>query len=155
MADVAIRAPRRADIAALVTNLRSLDRQELEASHGGDLHNAVRHALHISRHRWAVEVNGQLALLGGVATVSLLNDVGSPWLLGTTVLDTVPGALTRIGLRYRDVAKSLYPHLISYVDARNVKSIRWLKRLGFNVDDQPVPYGPRGMPFCKFELRSE
>lgn len=154
MADVLVRAPRRADIAELVATLRPLDRQELEASHGGDLHDAVRHALAVSPHRWAMEVDGALALLGGVAPVSLVGGIGSPWLLGTTVLDRRGGVLTRVCLGYRDLALGLYPALVNYVDARNTTSIRWLKRLGFSVADQPVPYGPRGTLFYRFELRS-
>lgn len=154
MADITIRPPQRHDIDALVADLRPPDRQELEATHEGDLHDAVRRALCVSgQHRWAVDVNGRLALLGGVAPVSLLNGIGSPWLLGTTELDRVPGALTRLCVRYRDISLGLYPELINYVDARNVKSIRWLKRLGFTVDEQPVPYGPNGMPFHRFKLR--
>lgn len=153
MVDVVVRPPTRADIGTLVAHLRPGDRQELEASNGGDLHDAVRHALHISAHRWAMDIDGELALLGGVAVVSLLTGTASPWLLGTTVLDARGGVLTRVGLRYRDLASGLYPHLVNYVDARNVKSIRWLKRLGFTVAAEPVPHGPKGMPFYKFELR--
>lgn len=154
MVDVRVRAPTRADIAELVANLRPLDRQELEASNAGDLHDAVRRALAVSPHRWAMEVDGALALLGGVAPVSLLGGIGSPWLLGTTVLERRGGVLTRVCLGYRDLALGLYPVLVNYVDARNTTSIRWLRRLGFSIADEPVPYGPKGQPFYRFELRS-
>jgi hypothetical protein len=155
VADVLVRAPRRADIAELVANLRAGDRAELEASNPGDPHDAVRHALAVSPHRWAMEVDGQLALLGGVSPVSLVGGIGSPWLLGTTVLERRGGVLTRVCLGYRDLALGLYPVLVNYVDARNATSIRWLKRLGFSIADEPVPYGPKGLPFYRFELRSD
>ena len=154
MAEIIARAPRLADVAALVANLRPLDAQELTAASGEDLHNSVRRALHISPHRWAIEADGELVILGGVVPVSILGGVGSPWMLGTTTMDRLPGALTRVGMHYRDVAKSLFPELVNYVDARNVKAIRWLKRLGFTMSDTPVPYGVKGLPFYKFELRS-
>lgn len=153
MADIVIRAPVRADIEALLANLRPGDRLEMEAS-GRALPDLVRSSLRCSPHRWAVDVDGKLALLGGVAVMSLVGGIGSPWLLGTCELDRVPGALTRIGVRYRDLALGMFPVLINYVDARNVKAIRWLKRLGFEVDTDPTPHGPNGLPFFKFELRS-
>jgi hypothetical protein len=149
-----VRAPRRADIAQLAATLRPADRAELEASHPGDPLDAIRHALAVSPHRWAMEVDGQLALLGGVAPVSLVGGIGSPWLLGSTVLERKGGVLTRVCLGYRDLALGLYPHLVNYVDARNATSIRWLRRLGFEVADTPTPYGPKGLPFYRFELRS-
>lgn len=155
MADVLVRPPRRADIAALVADMRAGDAAELAASHPGDPHEALRHALAISPHRWALDVDGKLALLGGVAVVSLLDGVGSPWLLGTNVLNTKGGVLTRVCLAYRDLALGLFPTLVNYVDARNTTSIRWLRRLGFALAADPVPYGPRRMPFYRFELRAD
>ncbi len=44
----------------------------------------------------------------------------------------------------------LFPHLVNYVDARHVISVRWLKRMGFHFDPDPVPYGPFGMDFYRF-----
>lgn len=151
---ITVRLPRRSDINAMVENMRPLDRQEIQASSGDDIHEALRRALSISTYRYAAAVDGELAMLGGVTTVSLLGGVGSPWLLGTTLLDRVPGALTRGCMGYLEGAKKQFPILVNYVDARNVKAIRWLKRLGFTISDSPVPYGPKGLPFYKFELRS-
>jgi hypothetical protein len=148
-----MRAPRRADIADLVANLRPGDRDELDASSAGDPHEAVRLALAISPHRWAFEVGGRLVILGGVTAVSLVGGIGSPWMLATN--SASGGVLTRVGKQYRDLALGLYPVLMNYVDARNTTSIRWLRRLGFSIADEPVPYGPRGLPFYKFELRSD
>lgn len=155
MARIFERPPRWDDVAMLVANLRPTDRDELHASNGPhvDLHNVVRHALHISHHRWAVEINGELAALGGVADVSILNGVGSLWMLGSVVLSHYPRVLMRIGKRYRDTALGHYEHLVNYVDARNTGSIKWLKKLGFDVHLEPTPYGPQNMPFHKFELR--
>ena len=154
MVDIVSRPPRLSDVDALVANLRPADALELSASGGRDLHNSVRHALNISPHRWAIEADGELVILGGVVPISLIGGVGTPWMLGTTRMDRLPGALTKVGMHYRDVAKSLYPELVNYVDARNVKAIRWLKRIGFTLSDTPEPYGVQGLPFYKFELRS-
>lgn len=154
MANIIVRAPVEADIGALVQNLRAADRDELLASHGPDLHAAVAQALRVSGHQWAVEIDGALALLGGLAVTSLLGGIASPWLLGTDLLERHPGALTRLGRQYRDVSCGLYSVLFNYVDARNVKAQRWLRRLGFQIAGSPVPYGPKGLPFYRFEMRT-
>lgn len=142
-----------ADVAALVADMRPADRLELEASHGADPQKAVQRAVDISTISWAVEAGGALIMLGGVAPVSMLGGVGSPWMLGTNLLDRSPGALTRVGVQYLQVVKGLYPELENYVDARNVKSIRWLRRLGFKISPAPIPYGPQGLPFYRFEMK--
>lgn len=149
-----MRAVTRADVEALAANMRFLDRQELEASHGGDLVQAVQHAVDVSTACWAMLVDGELAMLGGVAPLSLVGGVGSPWMLGTTLLDRSPGALTRIGVEYLRVVLGLYPELVNYVDARNVKSIRWLRRLGFRIAAETIPYGPQKLPFHRFDMRT-
>lgn len=148
-----MRAPREEDIDALVSDMRPLDRQELEASHGADIRDAVVQALKVSPHRWAMEKNGQLALLGGFAVISLLGGTASPWMLGTTVALRAPAALTRIAVEYVTDALGRYPHMINYVDARNTPSIRWLRRLGFTVSEQATPYGAQCLPFYRFEMR--
>jgi hypothetical protein len=148
-----MRAVTRADVEALAADMRFLDRQELEASHGGDLVVAVQHAVDVSTACWAMLVDGELAMLGGVAPLSLVGGVGSPWMLGTTLLDRSPGALTRIGVVYLRIVLGLYPELVNYVDARNVKSIRWLRRLGFQIAAEPIPYGPKKLPFYRFDMR--
>jgi hypothetical protein len=149
-----MRAITRADVLALAECMRFLDRQELEASHGGDLVVAVQHAVDVSTSSWAMCVDGVMVMLGGVAPLSLLGGIGSPWMLGTEGLNSVPGALTRIGVEYLRIVQDSYPILINYVDARNTKSIRWLRRLGFKVADDPIPYGPQKLPFYQFELRT-
>lgn len=149
-----MRWPTLADIEHLAANLRACDRRELEASHGPDMLAAVQHAVAVSTHCWAMIVGGELALIGGAAPVSLLGGIGSPWMLGAEHLDRVPGALTRMGKEYRDICLAAYPHLVNYVDARNVKSLRWLRRIGFQIAAEPIPYGPFRMPFYQFEMRS-
>lgn len=149
-----MREPTREDVDILVANMRPADMAELLATHDCDPHHALLHAISISPHRWAMDVNGELGFIGGFVPVSLLGGIGSPWLLGTTLLNRYPGALTKVAMHYRDIGLGLYPVLTNYVDARNTKSIRWLRRLGYTIADEATPYGPQRMPFYKFELRA-
>lgn len=153
-ANVSLRPVTPDDVLALAAGMRFLDRQELEASHSGDILSAVQRAVDISTRCWAVYVGDVLVMLGGVAPISMLGGIGSPWMLGTEALERVPGALTRVGVQYLQVVLGVYPELLNYVDARNVKSIRWLRRLGFTISDEPIPYGPKKLPFYRFEMRT-
>lgn len=149
---VEIRPLREGDIEALLANMRQPDRDEVEAA-GQDVENGVISSVQMSAMCWAAEINGRLACLFGVAPISLLGGVGAPWLLGTDVLDRHPRALIRNTGPYLDAMRSAFPHLVNYVDARNTRSIRWLKALGFRF--QPAqPYGPRGFAFHRFEMES-
>jgi hypothetical protein len=154
VARIQVRPPTLADLDAMHAGIRIDDLRELEAGSGPDVRLNLGRTLRRSPHRWAMDVDGKLGLLGGVTALSLLGGVGSPWLIGTRELDRIPGALTRVALKYRDLALGLYPELVNYIDMRNRKSIRWLKRLGFTVHPDPIPYGPYKMPFLKFEIRS-
>jgi hypothetical protein len=46
---------------------------------------------------------------------------------------------------------TICPRLYNMVHGRNKESIRWLKWLGFTIDD-PVPHGPDSELFHKFHL---
>lgn len=155
MAEILVRPPTLADVRTMAEHMRKDDARELQASSCASAERSLYLCLHRSPHRWAMDVDGKLGLLGGISIHSLVTGVGSPWLMGTTELERVPGALTRVALRYRDLAIGLYPELVNYVDVRNRRAIKWLKRLGFTVHQDPIPYGPYRMPFYKFEMRSK
>lgn len=153
-ANVLVREPVESDIDGLMADLRPADRDELVASSGGaDLRWQVQSSLRMSRFAWAFEIDGNLACLAGVVAPSLLSTTGVPWMLGTTVLDKNVGTFIRNSKPYYAEVKAKYPYLVNFVDARNVKSVRWLKWLGFEVHDAE-PMGALGLPFHKFETRS-
>jgi RimJ/RimL family protein N-acetyltransferase len=51
--------------------------------------------------------------------------------------------------RVLDKALPLFGRLENYVHAENKASVRWLKWLGFTMDEA-APYGPRGENFIHF-----
>lgn len=153
MASLVLRAPTVADCADLAPRLREADRQEVMAASGPDVEKTLHRALFASSHRWAAELDGELVALFGFAPVSLLDGIGSPWLLASPSLSRIPGALTKITLKHIQAVQGLYPCLENYVDARNTQSIRWLKRIGFTFGAKPVPWGVEGLPFYRFERR--
>jgi len=87
----------------------------------------------------------------GVTPLDILGGIGSPWLLGTEEVKRYGLTFLRFNKKYIPVMLELFPRLVNYVDVRNEISVRWLKWLGFRFDAAPVPYGPFGMPFYRFE----
>lgn len=156
--NVEVRWPTAQDIADLVADMRPADRAELEASIGRGVDQAGMLADVIARssHAWAILVNGRLGMIGGLFPMGTLagGEEAQPWMMATTAMERAPGTLMKVALRYLSVMKGCYPRLSNHVDARNEKSIRWLRRIGFIVHTHTVPFGPYGMPFHPFEMNS-
>lgn len=75
----------------------------------------------------------------------------APWLLGTPLIDAHP----RPFLRYTRAAMpgllAAYPWMENHIDARSIRTIAWLRWLGF-VIHEAKPYGALGRPFHKFSI---
>lgn len=154
MADLALRPARADDVAALVADLRPLDRAEVEAMAGPDVESVIARALATTPDCTAVDWRGELACLFGTMPQSLISDTGQVWMLGTTLMHQLGRPLGIIAHRYISEASRTYPLLVNYVDARNAPSLRLIRWLGFDV--QPAePFGVAGLPFHRFELRSD
>lgn len=153
MAEVLIRPTEPGDAAHLFARLRPADVAECEAYGHADLAAALEANVRRSILCWSGFVDGELAAILGVVPVNVLAGIGSPWMLGTPVLDRHSRVLIRRTPEY--IARMLlaFPRLVNFVHARNTTSVRWLKRLGFTLHEA-VPYGPLSKPFHPFELRA-
>ena len=152
MADVLIRPTEPGDAQLLYANLRVSDREEVLAAGRTDILGAIEQGVKSSTLCWTGFIDGQLAAILGVAPINLLGGVGSPWMLGTPVLDAHSRVLVRTTPPYIAEMRQAFPVLFNFVYANNTTSVRWLKRLGFVVHP-PQPYGPHGAPFHYFEMR--
>lgn len=139
-----------ADAQALVADMRPADRDEITASSGPNLLATVQRAIGETPDCVACEFGGRLVSIGGAVPLSLLSGEASPWMLGTSLFQRFPGRLTRAARTYLARMQQTYPHLVNYVDARNVQSVRWLRRLGFEIHPA-APHGVAGLPFHRFE----
>lgn len=149
------RSPEAGDIAYIAQHMREADRQELAAVLG-DVSPADALAMAVMRSTlcWTGIAEDRTPVsMFGVAPVALLGGIGSPWLLGTDRVFESARVLIREGRQYATRMLEQFPHLVNYVDARNVASIRWLARIGFTIH-APQPYGAAGLPFHRFEMRA-
>lgn len=149
---IEIREVRPGDAEALAAELRPQDAAEVEAMHGpGTVEAAIREGIAASTLCWAVDSPAGLVAIAGVAPVSLMGDVGVPWMLCTTRVNRVAGSLMRVAPAYIARMLAAYPRLTNYVDSRNARVCRWLQRLGFTLAPA-APRGPAGVDFHHFEM---
>lgn len=98
---------------------------------------------------WTATVDDVPAMIFGVNRRSTISQVGMPWMLATDVIDLYPLALARESRKYIRRFFAAFDRLENYVLAENEKTVRWLRWLGFDMDD-PAPHGAFGQPFIRF-----
>ncbi|QCW21972.1 hypothetical protein JessAGP_042c [Caulobacter phage Jess A] len=144
-----IRAATLGDAVWFSTRLREADRLEVEAACGKDVETALRHAVQASALAWVASKNGLPIVLLGCADFT--PGVGSPWLMATDEALRLGPALTALAKERVALVRKTWPKLLNYVDARNLVSVRWLKRIGFKIHET-VPYGVNDEPFHPFSM---
>lgn len=153
MADVLIRPTEPGDVELLIANLRPADLAECQAYGRPDIGAGIRASAKRSMLCWSGFIDGELAAILGAAPIDMLAGIGSPWMLGTPVLDRHQRVLVRSTPTYISEMLKAFPHLVNFVHAKNTTSVRWLRRLGFTLHEA-VPFGPLGEPFHPFEMRA-
>ena len=152
MADkIEIREVEEADIDLLVENMREHDVQEVNAATNMGIENAVKTSVKLSSYSKTGLVNDELVCMWGVCPISLISGSGSPWMLGTDLIEKKQRVFLRRSKPWLDDIRKDYRYLENFVDARNVLSVKWLKWLGFEMDEAE-PYGIHGEPFHKFTM---
>lgn len=153
MAEVVIHPTAPGDVETLIANLRPADLAECQAYGRPGMAEGIRSSARRSLLCWSGFVDGELAAILGVAPIDMLAGIGSPWMLGTSVLDAHSRVLVRETPEYIGRMLNAFPHLVNFVHAKNTTSVRWLRRLGFTLHEA-VPYGALGEPFHPFEMKA-
>lgn len=158
MTEAHVRLARPGDAELLAPRMRAEDAAECLASCGLGPLPALLESIAASRVVFALELGGELAALFGVV------DGPRKTLLGPTAFDIIwsltSDAVTRHPRAFwreskRIVAELLraFPELRNAIDARYTAALRWVARLGAEV--QPAePWGVSGLPFHRFIWRA-
>jgi len=101
---------------------------------------------------WTATWQGRPMAMFGVSPAAMIGGVGCPWMVGTVDLDRHSYAIMRQCRPLLARMLEVFPHLVNFVDIRNVRAIRWLRALGFTFDPA-APHGAEGLPFFRFEMR--
>lgn len=153
MAEILIRPTEPEDVEILIANLRASDLAECQAYGDPDIAKGIRSSARRSLLCWSGFADGELGAIMGVTPISITGGIGSPWMLGTPVLDKHSRVLVRRTPQYIGRMLKAFPHLVNFVHTNNTTSVQWLRRLGFTIHEA-IPYGPLGEPFHPFELRA-
>lgn len=153
MAEIVIRRAELGDADLLASAMRQSDIDELHACGHSDLHHVVRSSIERSVLCWSAFADGELCCILGASPLNMMLGIGSPWMLGTPVLDRHQRVLVRKTPEYIGRMLNAFPHLVNFVHAHNHTSVRWLRRLGFTLHEAQ-PYGALGEPFHLFEMKA-
>lgn len=148
---VAVIPATREHIAYVAEHMRQSDIAELAAC-GKTPQAALSLGLIASEECYAGLIYGEPVCIFGVRLENW--KWATPWLLGTDTIDRRRRIFMRESRHWFTEFAAKYGNLRNWVDARNTKSIAWLKWLGFEVGE-PVPYGKYGLPFRPFKKERE
>lgn len=135
-------------IATIARRIRAIDKLECE-TFGHSPKSALRMGLMGSTIAWTVMIDGRPEAMMGAAPVSMVGSMGRPWLLMTDVAGRQAVTLVRLGRIYTAAMHRHYATLENWVHADNVKTIRWLSRLGYAVGPVDVIRGQPMRPFIR------
>lgn len=133
-------------------NMRDVDRQELLASSMASPLQTVLSSFARSEYSFTGLVDSKPVMILGVVSSNRIFRVGIPWMIATSELEGHSMQFLRGCAPVLDMFRQDFSYLYNHVDARNDSSIRWLKWLGFDLDE-PEIYGHRKMLFHRFGMR--
>lgn len=144
-----IRPMVQSDIASVAACARAPDVEEMLASSGASIEQALAYGLEQSLRVWVIEHDGlPLAAVGD--TMAGIG-IGVPWMVTTVHVERHARGFLRASKALLQEAMQRHYRLVNYVDDRNAAAIRWLRWLGFEMHPA-APYGVAGLPFRKFEM---
>lgn len=135
----------------IADNMRACDKDEVMASHGMQPLHALQQSVEFSDMCSIVVIDGDIC---GVVGMTQFKKTGVPWFLGT---DNVKKHASQFALQSRNVIDEMVmktDYLVNFVHSENKDSIKWLKWLGFTIDD-PEKRGIKGDLFHKFHMGEE
>lgn len=142
----------------LARTMREKDRLEIERL-GYDVKKALWRAYRNSILCKTAIVDAKVAAIWGLAIAmsperSPLSSLGTPWLHTSAAIEAIPCTFVRHARHEVRAMRRLMPKLESYVDASYVHAVRFIKLLGFAVDEAK-PVGKDGAMFCRFHIGFE
>lgn len=134
----------------IADNMRPEDVVEVYATANMDPHEALMIEHHgAADYRTIGTADGIPVAIFGLTVHNPLTRLGVPWMLSATQILDYKKDILRYSPQVVDNMLDICPKLLNYVHTENKLSIRWLKWLGFKIED-PVPYGVNGELFHPF-----
>lgn len=101
-------------------------------------------------------VDGEVAAMWGLCVgfvpgLSLLGNIGRPWLLTSAAVERVPFAVVREARRAVTGMLMVKPALENYVLASYTRAVRLVRLVGFTVDEAPI-MSPSCVAYLRFHM---
>jgi len=139
-------------VEALAANMEEADIQEIAAFTGETPHEALTRGVDKSTACITVLAkDGTVLAMFGIAPINHITRTGIPWLLATKESRKYRREFILLQADYIEAMLDIYPRLLNYVHASHKVSVRWLKRIGFTLEEA-APAGVKGELFHKFHL---
>ena len=137
--------------------MRDSDVVEVYAASGYLPVEAVEIAIRCSVNAWTCFFGTEIAACFGIASLSMLDGVGVPWALTGEVVDKHPILFYRTSKEVLAWMRQQYPTMVNRIDSRNLKAIRWARRVGFEVKGPDSVINKHGIPYhhCAIRMRSQ
>jgi len=147
-----VRSATLADVEFVAANLREADREEVLAAVGIDPTIALPAYIHEGREVYAagLQLDDRAEVLFGLDPIFGMDRAAVIWLLSTDRIYEHPVEFVIQSGRIFEVCHQHFDLLTNFIDARNTRHIRWLKRLGFHMIRKVDKYGYAGIPFIEF-----
>lgn len=142
------------DLEFIAENMRADDVAEVLAAGNESPLEALVSSVKHSKAVVVASYEGAPLVIYGLVKPSILSTTGIIWMLGTNQSLDYPREFM---VYTRRVLKEMLlecDELTNYVHDENVRSIKWLKALGFTMDDR-APHGPFDAMFRKFYMKRE
>lgn len=147
--DVIIRRTKPSDIDHLSVRLRKTDVDEIWASHHVKPYEALREGFINSLVCLTVDYKKEPVAMFGICPVDLTGNKATIWFLASEKVNKIKNTFVKNSKKVVDFLLGFYPCLENFVDARNIKSIQWLKRCGAKISEAS-PFGIDKLPFHYF-----
>ena len=120
----------------LLANLRQIDFDDLQAS-GGTIEDVEKGLFRVSRDTYLGLADDKVMCGFGTIPKTIIGGQAAIWLFGTPLIEQHVRAFWKFSKAYVAYERQRYEVLTGSVWEGNVKSIRWLKKLGFAFSDVP------------------
>lgn len=139
-----------ADAEYLAEHLRPGDLREIAAL-GVSPRTAVMESVRASDYVYTAVSEGKILMIFGVSDPLFSMAPASVWALGTPEVSKFKKDMLRVGRSFVQGMLRIYPELENRCDARYSESVRFVRHLGFTVDDLRE-WGVHGEPFCRLHI---
>ena len=154
MANIELVRPTKDGLKYIADNMRAADAAEVWASNRFTPYGALLVSVEASDHLAMVVADGEPIAVLGLKVHDILTGSGVPWLLGTESALKHKRQFFELSPPVIQDMLNQCPKLFNYVHTENRVSIRWLKWLGFEIEEAE-PFGPEGELFHRFTMEKK